>query len=105
MIDTKSLRERLLKEFGIEQLAEAEQEKLIEGGAQNLIEALLLSVMRKLPIEAVDEFEQMVEKGDGGAIERIMRAHIPKLDLYLEGEIRAEIVHLKRLQKEALKSQ
>jgi hypothetical protein len=52
-----------------------------------LLESFLISVMEAMPLEALKEFEKVIEEGDEKDIEAFLRREVPDMNERLESEL------------------
>ncbi len=74
----------LLKEFGIEELPEETQNKVIVAMTETLIKKLTLRILEELPEDDMEEFEKIQDSGDNEKVEQFLREKLLNYDALVE---------------------
>ncbi len=88
-------REQLVSELGIGSLAKDMQDEIIAAVGENLVKAVTLAVLLKLPPEAQTKFKELSEANDAEGVLTLLKAHIPDPDAFVEAEARKELAAFK----------
>jgi hypothetical protein len=88
-------REQLVSELGIGGLGTDMQDEILSAVGENIVKAVTLSVLLKLPPEAQTSFKQMSESNDAEGILALLKTHIPDPDAFVEQEARKELAAFK----------
>lgn len=84
-------RDSLVSELGIAGLRPDMQDEVISIVGENIVKAVTLAAILKLPKGAQDEFKQLSEKNDAQGIMALLKQHIPDPDTFIEEEARKEL--------------
>lgn len=92
MAPTDELKATIVSELNLQDLPVAAVDEIVQGVAQNIFDALLVTILERLPNDASREkFTSMAEAGDLTALKAYARTQIEGFDGLMEGTIRAEI--------------
>jgi len=84
-------REQLVGELGIGALGSDIQDEIISAVGESIVKSVTLAAILKLPADARKEFEKLTDAGDSEGISKLLKAHIPDPDAFVEEEARKEL--------------
>ncbi|MDO8517666.1 MAG: hypothetical protein Q7S26_00020 [bacterium] len=84
-------REQLVSELGIAGLGADMQGEIVSAVGENIVKAVTLAVILKLPPDAQAEFKRLMDTDDGEAVLKLLKTHIPDPDAFVEEEARKEL--------------
>ena len=84
-------REQLVSELGIASVGSDIQDEIIAAVGENIIKAVTLAALLKLPADVQEEFKRLSDKGDAEGVLKLLKAHIADPDAFVEEEARKEL--------------
>lgn len=92
MPPTDELRDTIIAELQLRDMPQPQQDELVQGVAQNIFDALMVTILEKLPDDtAREKFTQMAEAGDLTALKAYARTQIEDFDNLMASVVRDEI--------------
>lgn len=92
MPPTDELKATIVAELKLGDLPEAAQSEIVEGVAQNIFDALMVTILERLPDdEGREKFTAMAEAGDFTALKAYARTQIEEFDSLMATVVRDEI--------------
>jgi hypothetical protein len=89
---TDELRTTIIAELRLSDLPQQGQDQIVEAVAQNIFDALMVTILERLPDDAAREkLTQMAEAGDLTALKAYARSQIEDFDNLMAGVVRDEI--------------
>ena len=95
MISSTMTREMLVSELGIAELKPELQNEILSGVGENIVRAVMIAVIEKLPPQAQEQFKKLTEAGDAEGVAALLKANIENPDVFIEQEARKEIAAFK----------
>lgn len=93
------IQKEILAELGLESAPAEIREQIVAQLGENIMNAVLLALLDKLPEGVRAEFAGASERGDDTGARVILEAHIPNVDDIIMMEIRKELELFKEAQK------
>lgn len=84
-------REQLVSELGIAGLGSGVQDEILSAVSENVVQAVTLAAILKLPPPAQEEFKQLIDKGDAEGVMKLLKANIADPDAFVREEARKEL--------------
>lgn len=88
-------REQMAQELGIAGLRRDMQDEILEAVGENIIKAVTLAALLKLPPEAQEEFKRLTDTDNAEGILALLKKHIPDPDAFVEDEAHKELAAFK----------
>lgn len=99
MMKKDEIQKEILVELGLESAPPKIREQIVSQLGENIMNAVLLALLDKLPEDARASFADLSERGDDAGARAILEAHIPNVDSVITVEIHKELELFKEAQK------
>ena len=93
----QSLRELVLKYLDIADLPEADQQEILAGIGENVIKAITIAILGKIPPGAHARFKELRTQGDNDALTKFLHQYIVNLEELVEEETRRCVEEFKQI--------
>ena len=84
-------RDKIVKDLEIQDLPTEAQDEIIVKMGENLIKAVTIAVIDKVPVDQRDAFEAVGKAGDQTKVREFLSPYIPNFDQFMGEVVREEI--------------
>jgi hypothetical protein len=96
---TEELKQNIIKELGIENLADEKIAEVMEKLEENIQRSLVLEILDLLGSQDQQELNAIIETGDNSKIQAFLEAKIPSLQSLIEAVAKSAVKEFKDLTK------
>lgn len=97
MIESKKLKEVLVRELGIGNLLPQDRDEIVASLGESVLKNIMMKVLETLPESAQAEFGAVSESGDPDKLQIFLKEKISNLDELIQGAIKEVVDRYKEL--------
>lgn len=96
-MDHEQIRAQIIQDLGISSLPEEAQNEIIESLGQNIIRRVTLEILKQIPEDKHEEFDDISQTGDQSQIMAFIETYIPNADEFIQTKTQETIDEFKSL--------
>jgi hypothetical protein len=96
-MDPHALRAQLVQDLNLKDIPESTQNEIIDQLGQNVMRRVTMEILKKIPENKYDEFDQISRTGDVTQIQNYIAQYIPDTDAFIREKTKETVDEFKSL--------